>query len=580
MEEETKEKMKNHGVNTASGIFATSPCVLHSFWCFVFCFFIFSLKSCNGQGYYSTTSGTLLGKLLFIAEENTHIDMLLGVPYALPPIGHNRFRPPKAYTPPPLKYAHLDSSAHLRKVVRNATQFGHSCIQFGKFTYYQSTFNQMMHNDTSEDCLYLNVYIPFRKRRDANSNNDSALPKPIMMFIYGGGYVSGSGMFYDSKLLAARGDVIVVTFNYRLGPLGFLATLDDHAPGNIGLLDQNMALQWVLQNARNLGGDPDKILLFGESAGSAAVSAHIVSPMSVVDDRWLNGVVYKRPMFSKAILQSGVLLGMAAMPSSAEVLQQAVDFARAARCSSSSSGQMIDCLKKLSVQQLQRVNELQPTSLAFGPIVDGYFLPDDPRTILLNHQLQQSPHEQSATSAPSHISQIDMIVGWNSGEGSLVLFFGDYLFPNEAAKSATLSKQQFRQAIENFQKMVFSKTYPLVTSAILYEYARNEPERRNLDELNSVQSRPLERKSHLTSNVQAQASSLFSTTKSLGSRSKGTFEPKPAKTSAHYRRQRRSAAIGSSGRANYQNFMQLFAEMWMEAPSLEFIRLATAAGAR
>ena len=193
----------------------------------------------DSQGFYTTTSGILIGKVVTLPD-TSQVELLLGVPYATPPIGSLRFLPPRPFTPPS------------QNAIINATSFADSCIQFGEFSYYASTSDQIQHNRTSEDCLFLNIYIPFRKR------SAQAFSKPIMLFIHGGGYVSGNGMFYDARHLSSRGDVIVVTINYRLGPLGFFATLDENAPGNVGLLDQNMAIQWVRENANRLGGDADK----------------------------------------------------------------------------------------------------------------------------------------------------------------------------------------------------------------------------------------------------------------------------------------------------------------------------------
>ena len=142
----------------------------------------------------------------------------------------------------------------------------------------------------SEDCLYLDVYKP----------QGFSTPLPVMVWIHGGGNVNGNKNKFNGTLLAARG-VIVVTTNYRLGPFGFLSTEDATMPGNYGMLDQIAALQWVQDNIAAFGGDPTSVTLFGESAGSADVSLHVLSPLS-------------KGLFARAIMQSGCSSTSRAVP--------------------------------------------------------------------------------------------------------------------------------------------------------------------------------------------------------------------------------------------------------------------------
>ena len=181
---------------------------------------------------------------------------------------------------------------------------------------------------------------------------------------------------------------------------------------------------------------PYRITIFGESAGSAAVSAHVLSPKSRVSSR--------APLFRRAIMQSGVLLGMAALPSKIEVGEQAHDFASAAGCPDGSAPNLVSCLRRLSVSQLQTINSQNPTSLAFGPVVDGHFLTHDPETLLLTARRERAL-----------ISEIEVIVGWNSDEGSLALFFGEFILPQsdgvESRRTFRITDDQFRKGVENFQ---------------------------------------------------------------------------------------------------------------------------------
>uniref|UniRef100_A0A665VP85 Carboxylic ester hydrolase n=1 Tax=Echeneis naucrates TaxID=173247 RepID=A0A665VP85_ECHNA len=126
--------------------------------------------------------------------------------------------------------------------------------------------------DVSEDCLYLNIYTPANRARDAKL--------PVMVWIHGGGFTLGSASTYDGSVLAAYQDVVVVLIQYRLGFLGFLSTSDEHLPGNFGLLDQVEALRWIQQHIHSFGGNPDLVTIFGESAGGVSVSLLLLSPLS------------------------------------------------------------------------------------------------------------------------------------------------------------------------------------------------------------------------------------------------------------------------------------------------------------
>ncbi|WP_225849933.1 carboxylesterase/lipase family protein [Streptomyces sp. HPF1205] len=182
--------------------------------------------------------------------EQHGVERFLGVPYAAPPVGRLRWKPPQP--------------APRWSGTRSATAAGAECPQPGAGGTAVG----------SEDCLYLNVYAPARP---------APSPRPVMVWIHGGSDIYGAGSLYDGSALAARG-FVVVTINYRLGALGFLglpslaAESPDHVSGQYGLMDQQAALRWVHRNAAAFGGDARDVTLFGESAGGAGVCANLTSP--------------------------------------------------------------------------------------------------------------------------------------------------------------------------------------------------------------------------------------------------------------------------------------------------------------
>lgn len=183
--------------------------------------------------------------------------------------------------------------------------------------------------DGSEDCLYINVYTPEIKPKK---------PLPVMVWIHGGGFMSGSGNsdFYGPDFLMPQ-EVILVTFNYRLEVLGFLCLDTEDVPGNAGMKDQVAALRWVKRNIRSFGGNPDNVTIFGESAGSGSVSYHVVSPMS-------------KGLFKRAIMQSGVSLSQWAL--AFEPRQRAISLARQLGFKSEDDKELYNFFKKLPTDKL------------------------------------------------------------------------------------------------------------------------------------------------------------------------------------------------------------------------------------
>ena len=215
------------------------------------------------------SSGPIQGKM------NGDIYEFLGIPFATPPVGDLRWKAPK-------------EPAEWREIL-NTTEFAPVCPQK---KYEQGDTTAILEGD--EDCLYLNVWTPQLDAGDL----------PVMVFIHGGGnqqggasQLAGGTVMYDGKNMAERGNAVVVTIQYRLGPLGFLvhpglnAENEDGISGNYGILDQILALKWVQQNISAFGGDPDKVMIFGESAGGVDVGDLVVSPLAT-------------GLFSRAVIQS------------------------------------------------------------------------------------------------------------------------------------------------------------------------------------------------------------------------------------------------------------------------------------
>jgi para-nitrobenzyl esterase len=272
-----------------------------------------------------TRTGPLRG---FVADA---LREYLGIPYAAPPVGARRWQPPEAPT-------HWSAT-------RDAVRFGPPCAQ-------TSTLGNFSAPSASEDCLYLNVFAPAGDVQHL----------PVMVWIHGGGLFAGESDDYDPRALVEQGGVIVVTFNYRLNVFGFLAhpalDAEGHPFGNYGLMDQQFALGWVRRNIAAFGGDPERITIFGESAGGQSVMAHLAAPSS-------------RGLFQRAIIESGAYAIAGASVDRAGGEATGLRFAAAVGCPETGS----ECLRALTVGQIQA----KGAAFAAGTslIIDGRVLPSD-----------------------------------------------------------------------------------------------------------------------------------------------------------------------------------------------------------
>ncbi|KAF7258057.1 hypothetical protein EG68_04918 [Paragonimus skrjabini miyazakii] len=231
-------------------------------------------------------------------QETILVNSFLGIPYAAPPVGARRFRLP---TP-----AYLNT-----KFPWYAKKYRPACMHTVDIEFLYPNFT-----DFNEDCLYLNIFYPNSTREDPKTRY------PVLFHVHGGSFVGGSSHMYPGHLLASMG-LVVVTFNYRLGPFGFLSTGDSASVGNYGLWDQLFALRWVKENIQWFHGDPSQITLMGESAGGASVGLLTVSPRSRDQD-----------LFHRAIIMSGSDLSPWAMsdPKAINTGHYAIELGRRLGC--------------------------------------------------------------------------------------------------------------------------------------------------------------------------------------------------------------------------------------------------------
>ncbi|HKG14667.1 MAG TPA: carboxylesterase family protein [Pyrinomonadaceae bacterium] len=305
-----------------------------------------------------TADGVVVG----VGRRGSGVRAFKGVPFAEAPTGELRWKEPR-----PVKSW---------KGVRAATKFGPRCMQapiFGDMNFRSGGM--------SEDCLYLNVWTPARSGREK---------LPVLVYFYGGGFVAGSGdePRYDGASMAAKG-IVAVTVNYRLGVFGFMAHPEltkespHNASGNYALLDQTAALRWVQRNIAAFGGDPKRVTIAGESAGSVSVSAQTASPLS-------------KDLIAGAIGESGSIIAtLGAVP-----LSQAE--AAGTKFASELSAPTLAALRALSTRQvLDAATRGGFASIGRFPItVDGYFFPEDPAAIF----------------AAGRQAHVPLLVGWNTEE--------------------------------------------------------------------------------------------------------------------------------------------------------------------
>ncbi|XP_044764006.1 carboxylesterase 4A-like [Coccinella septempunctata] len=316
----------------------------------------------------ATKNGIVLGEKLKVEGAEFPYYGFQGIPYAEPPIGDKRFLPPQAKKG--------------WKGILNATKDIPACMQ---------TVLPTSNMTVSEDCLVLNVYTP---------NLHGSLP--VMVYIYGGAFVAGSAsrQTYGPDYLIQE-NVVLVLPNYRLGIFGFLSTEDLVVPGNNGLKDQIMALAWVRENIGTFGGDPNRVTIFGESAGSASVSLLLQAKMA-------------EGLFHAAIMESGVSLSL--FSRTRNPLKIAKTTAELLKIEANTTGELVKGLRAVGAAALQEASfkSMLKVSLLGNPLNGLYFSP----SIEPKHEgavLSEYSHEGLKK---GHYAKVPIIVGFNSAEGN------------------------------------------------------------------------------------------------------------------------------------------------------------------
>ncbi|KAH7933832.1 hypothetical protein HPB49_017881 [Dermacentor silvarum] len=323
-----------------------------------------------------TTEGRVRGKI--VRSLGKIVEEYRDIPFAEPPVGKLRFRPPQPKAP----------------------WEGTLDVTEGTTVCPQVTFNDtyMQGLNVTEDCLHLNVWVPELARIPGSS-------RPVLVWIHGGGFTFGSAneANYSGSVLTAFADVVVVSMNYRLSILGFLNANSPGAPGNVGLLDQVMALKWVQRNIEFFGGDPQQVTLFGESAGSMSAHAHIMSPMS-------------EGLFKRAILMSGTMYSIDMWDMVHESMVKGDKVAGIVGCSeggtinlSSNPEDVISCLRNKSAEELVTASgeSVDPKFMPFFPTYHDAFLPRNPIEAMKR----------------GFFAPVDVMAGVTSDEGACFLLF-------------------------------------------------------------------------------------------------------------------------------------------------------------
>lgn len=341
---------------------------------------------CSGEHTIRLTNFGQVRGVIEHVQGHKKVEKFFAIPYASPPVGKLRFEPPV-------------SPASWGDKILDARELPPACLQplegVAYIEYHVPGFNK-----TSEDCLYLNIYVP----------RDSHYPRsmPVLVFVHGGSYQNGMGGMFDGSVLATHG-IVVVTFNYRLGPLGFLSAADGVIRGNYGMLDMIEALKWVKGNIAYFNGDPDRVTIDGHSAGGCSVGLLLMSP-------------FAKDLFKRVIQQSGSPLGhwaVSRFQKKPEFIYKI--FSSSVNCFRNTTIETKKCLQALDTEILEKVIvEEYEWSITltpqYKPVVDGHFLPNTPERLVRDGELNAEDFMTGSTQDEGLIAATPLIEHYGVGK--------------------------------------------------------------------------------------------------------------------------------------------------------------------
>ncbi|XP_071449343.1 acetylcholinesterase-like [Hetaerina americana] len=389
-----------------------------------------------------TATGLVRGYSKTVLGREVHV--FTGIPFARPPVGERRFRRPEPAEP-------WDG-------VWDATKLPNSCYQ-ERYEYFPGFEGEEMWNpntNISEDCLYLNIWVPAKFRRGDGRDRAS-----LLVWIYGGGYMSGTSTLdvYDADMMAAAEEVAVASMQYRVGAFGFLYLGIDEAPGNAGLFDQALAIRWLKDNAAAFGAEPESLTLFGESAGGGSVSIHLISPVS-------------RGLARRGIMQSGTVNAPWSHMTAERAFAVARSLIKDCGCENATTSgplpegpgggrgeaeaaavaELMECMrsvepKTISVQQWNSYWGI--LGFPSAPTIDGVFLPKHPLELLKE----------------GDFGQTEILIGSNQDEGTYFILY-DFIEHFQKDGPSFLQRDKFLDIINK----IFKERTQLEKDAIVFQY--------------------------------------------------------------------------------------------------------------
>ncbi|XP_013418255.1 fatty acyl-CoA hydrolase precursor, medium chain [Lingula anatina] len=327
-----------------------------------------ALAKVDAQTTVTINTGTIQG--FSSTVDGIRVNTFLGIPFAKPPVGDLRFAKPQ----PPASWTG----------VKQTVKYGPSCMQRpNEFGFPNAT-------QVSEDCLTLNVFAP----------NTTGV-KAVMVFIHGGGYYFGGTFHYDYTEFAARGNIIVVTVNYRLGAFGFLSIDGANAPGNLGLWDQIEGLKWVKANIKIFNGDPQRVTIFGESAGGGSVTQLALTAAA-------------RGLFQRFIPHSGSAWADWAWSTRSPELSMKIGKIVGCNVGPAERAELLACLRKTDAEAYLNASFEAtvgvPGLLFYCPEVDGDMFPKSLSDVFKN----------ADSDVVRHFRSLDYMGGFNDGDGAIL----------------------------------------------------------------------------------------------------------------------------------------------------------------